>query len=171
MRNVEIARVFQDITEPLEMKGENPFTIRAYRKAAWTIEHLPREVETYLDEGFNLKSIPGVGDAIAKNTSELVTTGYLKYYEELWQEFPEGISELLAIPGVGPRTAYRMATELGITGIEELERAIAEGRVAGLSGLVSKAVESILHQIQALHRKDQRTPLGDAQAYLKDNDG
>jgi DNA polymerase (family 10) len=91
MRNVEIVRVFQDIADLLEMKGENPFKIRAYRKAARTIDGLPREVEIYLDEGFNLKSIPGVGDAIARKISELVSTGHLKFYEELRQEFPQGI--------------------------------------------------------------------------------
>lgn len=95
MRNAEISRVFQDIADLLEMKGENPFKIRAYRKAARTIDSLPREIETYLEEGGDLKSIPGVGDAIARKISEMVTTGRLNYYEKLRQDFPEGTGDIL----------------------------------------------------------------------------
>jgi DNA polymerase (family 10) len=162
MRNADIARVFQDVADLLELKGENPFKIRAYQKAARTIDYLPREIETYLEEGGDLKAIPGVGDAIARKITELVTTGHLKYYEELRQEFPEGISELLTVPGVGPKTARRLASELGISSVEELEQAIAGGRVAGLSRMGEKAAGNIAHHLQALRRKDQRTPIGDA---------
>ncbi len=162
MHNAEIIRIFQDIADLLELKGGNPFKIRAYQKAARTIDYLPREIETYLEAGGDLKAIPGVGDAIAKKISELVATGRLKYYEELRQEFPEGISELLAVPGVGPKTAHRLVTELGISSVEGLEQAIAGGRVAGLSRMGGKTAENIAHHLQALRRKDQRIPIGDA---------
>lgn len=162
MRNTEIVKVFQDIADLLELKGENPFKIRAYQRAARSIEHLPRELEIYLSEGGELKDIPGVGDAIAQKIGELMGTGKLEYYEKLRAEFPPGISNLLAIPGVGPKTAQRLATELGVTTVEELERAIAEGRVAQLFRMGEKTAENIRHQIQALRRKDQRIPIGEA---------
>ncbi len=161
MKNTEIAGVFQDIADLLELKGENKFKIRAYQRAARAIEHLPEEIEVMLDEGDDLKSIPGVGEAIAKKTTDLVTTGKLGYYEELKAEFPEGITRLLEIPGIGPKTAIKLS-ELGIKSVDELEQAIKDGSVANLFRLGEKTADNILHQIQALRRKDQRIPLGEA---------
>jgi DNA polymerase (family 10) len=162
MKNTEIAKVFQDIADLLELKGENPFKIRAYQRAARTIEHLPKEIEIMLEEGEDLKDIPGVGDAIAKKTTEMVNTGKLGYYEELKAEFPPGITGLLEIPGIGPKTANRLSTELGIKSVDELEQAIKEGRLSQIPRLGDKTAENILHQIQALRRKDQRIPIGEA---------
>jgi len=162
MKNTAIAKVFQDIADLLELKGENPFKIRAYQRAARTIEHLPKEMEIMLEEGEDLKNIPGVGEAIAKKTTELITTGKLGYYEDLKAEFPEGITGLLEIPGIGPKIAKRLSTELGITSVDELEQAIKDGRVAEMFRLGDKTADNILHQIQALRRKDQRIPIGEA---------
>ncbi len=146
----------------LELKGENPFKIRAYQRAARAIEHLPKEIEIMLEEGEDLQSIPGVGEAIAKKSIELVNTGKLHVYEELKAEFPEGITTLLEIPGIGPKTAKRLSTELGIKSVDELEQAIKDGRVAQLFRLGDKTADNILQQIQALRRKDQRIPIGEA---------
>jgi DNA polymerase (family 10) len=162
MKNSEVAKVFQDIADLLELKGENVFKIRAYQKAARAIEHYPRELKVMIEEGEDLQSIPGVGEAIAKKTTELLTTGKLGYYENLKAEFPQGITNLLAIPGIGPKTANKLSSELGISSVDELERAINEGRVAQLFRLGDKTADNILHQIQALRRKDQRIPIGEA---------
>ncbi len=162
MKNTAIAKVFQDIADLLELKGENVFKIRAYQRAARTIEHLPKEIEIMLEEGEDLRSIPGVGEAIAKKTTELVTTGKLGYYEDLKAEFPEGITSLLEIPGIGPKIASRLSTELEIRSVDELEQAIKDGRVARMFRLGDKTADNILHQIQALRRKDQRIPIGEA---------
>jgi DNA polymerase (family 10) len=162
MKNTNVARVFQDIADLLELKGENVFKIRAYQKAARAIEHHPRELEAMIEEGDDLQSIPGVGEAIAKKTTELITTGKLGYYENLKAEFPRGITNLLAIPGIGPKTASKLSSELGVSSADELERAITDGRVAQLFRLGQKTADNILHQIQALRRKDQRIPIGEA---------
>jgi DNA polymerase (family 10) len=162
MKNSEVAKIFQDIADLLELKGENIFKIRAYQKAARAIEHYPRELKVMLDESEDLQSIPGVGEAIAKKTTELMTTGKLGYYENLKAEFPQGVTNLLAIPGIGPKTANKLSSELEISSVDELERAINEGRVAKLFRLGEKTAENILHQIQALRRKDQRIPIGEA---------
>jgi DNA polymerase (family 10) len=162
MKNTEIAKVFEDMADLLELKGENKFKIRAYQRAARAIDYLPKEIEIMLEEGEDLQSIPGVGEAIAKKTVELVNTGKLGAYEELKAGFPEGITALLEIPGIGPKTANKLSMELGIQSVEELEAAIDDGRVAKLFRLGDKTAENILQQIQALRRKDQRIPIGEA---------
>ena len=162
MKNSDVAKVFQDIADLLELKGENVFKIRAYQKAARAIDYYPRELEALIDEGEDLRSIPGVGEAIAKKAAELITTGKLGYYEDLKAESPQGITNLLDIPGIGPKTANRLSSELGVSSVDELERAINEGQLAKLSRLGEKTAENILHQIQTLRRKDQRIPIGKA---------
>jgi len=162
VKNTAIVKVFSDIADLLELKGENAFKIRAYQKAARAIEHYPKEVGIMLDEGETLRNIPGVGEAIAKKTTELVTTGKLGYYENLKAEFPEGITNLLAIPGIGPKTANRLSSELEVRSVDALEQAIKGGRVAKLFHLGDKTVDNIRQQIQALRRKDQSIPIGEA---------
>jgi len=119
MENTEIARVFQDIADFLELKGENPFKIRAYRKVVRSIEHLPVEVEQLVKED-RLKEIPGAGEAITKKITELVTTGKLEYYEKLKAEFPEEISALLDVPGIGPKTAMLLSSKLGVKSADDI---------------------------------------------------
>jgi DNA polymerase IV (family X) len=162
MKNTAIAKVFSDIADLLELKGENVFKIRAYQKVARAIEHHPKEIKIMLDEGEDLRNIPGVGEAIAKKTTELLTTGRLGYYEDLKAEFPQGITNLLSVPGIGPKTASRLSGELGVNSVDALEEAINDGRVAQLFRLGDKTAGNILQQIQALRRKDQRIPVGEA---------
>ena len=88
MKNSEVAGVFQDIAVLLELKRENPFKIRAYQKVARSVKQLPIEVKQLVTED-RLKEVPGVGEAITKKITELVTTGKLDYYEKLKAEFPE----------------------------------------------------------------------------------
>ncbi len=162
MRNTAIAKVFSDIADLLELKGENQFKIRAYQKVVRAIEHYPKEIRIMIDEGEDLKNIPGVGDAIAKKTTELVTTGKLEYYEKLKAEFPKGITNLLDIPGIGPKTASKLCSELGITSADSLEQAIKDGSVATLFRLGEKTANNILQQVEASRRKDQRISIGEA---------
>jgi len=163
VKNSDIAKVFQDIADLLELKGENPFKIRAYQRVVRSIEHLPVEVEQLVKED-RLKEIPGAGEAIIKKITELVTTGKLGYYEELKADFPEGISTLLDVPGIGPKTAMLFSSDLGIRSVDELEAAITSGKVALLPRMGDKVAENILHHIQTLRRKkkEQRIPIGEA---------
>ncbi len=160
MKNTEVAKIFQDIADLLELKGENVFKIRAYQKAVFSLEHLPQEVEELVRED-RLTEVPGVGEAIAKKITELVTTGHLRYYDELKAEFPMGISTLLEVPGIGPKTAMLLSKELDIKSIDELEAAITEGKVASLPRMGEKTSENIQRHIQALKHKDQRIPIGE----------
>jgi DNA polymerase (family 10) len=88
--NIEIAEIFQDIANLLKLKGDNVFKIRAYQNAARVIEDLPKELIVMHEEGEDLKSIPGIGEAIAKKTIELLITGKLVFYENLKAESPGG---------------------------------------------------------------------------------
>jgi DNA polymerase (family 10) len=159
MNNGEVAGVFQDISDLLELKGESLFKVRAYQKAVRSIEHLPVELSQLMAEG-KLREVPGIGEAIEKKITELLTTGRLKYYEELRAEFPIGVLSLLQVPGVGPKTAMRLSTELGVKSIEELEQAIVDGRVAGLFRMGDKTAENILRGLLFMRTKEQRIPIG-----------
>lgn len=167
MRNTELARTFQEIADILEIKGENIFKVRAYQKAARTIEHWPQELEMVLKED-KLQEIPGVGEAIAKKITELLATGKLQYYEELKADMPEGVTELLKVPGIGPKTAWKLVTELRIKNLEELEKAIADGKVAQLFRMGDKTAENILNSLQAMRRKDRRISLGQARPIVEE---
>jgi DNA polymerase (family 10) len=163
MKNSEIVKILEDIADFLELKGENVFKARAYQKAARSIEFLCEDIEKLVKED-RLNEIPGVGEAISKKLTELITTGHIKYYDNLRAEFPPGIGTFLDVPGIGPRTALLLAQKLNITTIDELEKAIEDGRVADLPRLGEKTARNILHQIQAYRKKksEQRVPLGSA---------
>ncbi|HLB13127.1 MAG TPA: DNA polymerase/3'-5' exonuclease PolX [Dehalococcoidia bacterium] len=161
MNNVAIAEVMESIAQLLELKGESSFKVRAYRRAAQAIENLPAEVERLMREG-RLREIPGVGDSISQKIIELLGSGKCEYYENLRAEFPSGITRLMEIPGIGPKTASRLAKDLSIATVEDLEQAVLDGRVAKLPRMGEKLAENILHHLRSLRRKDQRIPLGQA---------
>ena len=161
VKNTEIAKIFQDIADLLELKGELQFKVRAYQRAARAIESLPVPIEKLLEEG-KLRDIPGIGEAMEKKIKEIVETGRLEYYERLKSEFPEGITRLMDIPGVGPKLALRFVKELGITTPEELERAILDGKVAKLPRLGEKTAQNILKNIRSMRSKEKRFLLGKA---------
>ena len=159
MKNSEVAAVLQDIPDFLELKGEVVFKVRAYQKAVRSIEQLPVELEQLQRED-RLREVSGIGEAIARKVTELLTTGRLDYYDRLRAEFPQGIIALLDVPGIGPKTALRLSGELGITSLEDLEKAIVEGRVAGVFRLGDRTADNILRHIQSLRSKEQRIPIG-----------
>lgn len=154
MNNAELARVFDDISRLLEVERDSPFKIRAYRAAARAIAAHPVELRDMLGQGGDLKDIPGIGEAIAKKTTELLTTGKLEFFEKLKQSTPAGVLELMQIPGIGPRTAALLATELGIASIDELADALRSGAVATLPGLGEKTARALLKEIEARQHRD-----------------
>lgn len=163
MDNSQIAEVFEDIARLLEMKGEeSAFTIRAYERAARSIGLHPTDVERMVREGQSLRQIPGVGEAISAKITELVNTGKLEYYEKLKAEFPEGVREMMHIPGLGPKTIMRVWKELGVASVAELEQAILDGRLATMPRMGKKTAENILRQIQFARTKGVRMPIGKA---------
>ena len=162
MNNTQIAEVFDKISSLSQLKGESVFVIRAYQRAAHTIERSPVELEQYVREDKDLKEIDGIGDAIAKKILELLDTGRLEFYESLKAEFPPGLLEIMDIPGVGPKTALRLVDELGVNTVDDLEQAIEDGRVEQMPRLGKKAADNILRHLRTLRTKDRRTPIGQA---------
>lgn len=167
MDNREIAGILADIGELLEVKGEVVFKTRAYQKAAQAIAGWPEPLTRVAKEG-RLGSIPGIGKAISDKVATLVATGRLPYYENLKAEFPAGMLSLMDVPGVGPKTAYRISKELGIQSPEELEAAAKAGKLRTLSGMGEKKEEAILRSLEQLRRKDSRRPVAEVLPVVND---
>ena len=162
MDNSEIAQVFEELAILSEMKGEVVFKVRAYQRAARAIDQLSLSLEDAVREGMDLKTIPGVGSAISQKIQELVTPGQMQTYQRLKSELPSGFLTLMNVPGIGPKTAMLVAKELGASSIEEMERAILEGKLSTLPRMGEKTAENILRHIRSLRSKDGRTPIGEA---------
>ncbi|MDQ7844099.1 MAG: DNA polymerase/3'-5' exonuclease PolX [Armatimonadota bacterium] len=159
MQNRAIAAMFNDIADMLEIKQDSPFRITAYRRAARALETLSEDVAAVAARGA-LTSIPGIGKGTAEKIEEFLRTGRCRYYDELRASLPEGITALMAVPEVGPKTALLLHQRLGITTIEQLEQACREGRVRTLPRLGAKTEENILKGIALLRRTKERQPLG-----------
>ena len=162
MTNSEIAEAFETIVGLLEMKGEKSFTIRAYQRAARTIDRFPRDLDAMLRAEEDLTAIPGIGKAISDKITELVSTGQMSFLKRLESEFPAGVIDMLAIPGLGPKTVVRIWKELGVTSITELEVAVDDGRIASLPRMGKKSAENIQRSIQFARSKSDRIPIARA---------
>ena len=143
----------------LSLKAESTFTIRAYQRAACTIEHLPTELSLLVKEESDLRQIPGIGEAIsAKITEPRDHRSAWSTWKSSSQSSPEGILALMDVPGIGPKTALRITTELGVSNVEELEQAIVEGRMSAMPRLGAKTADNILRHIRSERTKDRRIP-------------
>jgi DNA polymerase (family 10) len=160
--NQAVAQVFADIATLLQLKGESVFKIRAYTRAADVFEHLPGQIALLARDEELLKEIPGIGDAIASKTHELVTTGKMQYFENLRGEFAPGLLEIMTVPEVGPKTALRAAEDLGVESIDDLEAAIRDGSFATLPRVGKKKAASILRHIETRMSQADRMPIGKA---------
>ncbi|MGB7748998.1 MAG: DNA polymerase/3'-5' exonuclease PolX [Verrucomicrobiia bacterium] len=142
-----VAEILVEIGTLLELKGENPFKTRAYLNAARTIEGLSEPLAKIVAEN-RLGEIKGVGKALTKKITELVTTGELKYYDELKASIPPGLIEMLEIPGLGPKKIQALNQKLGVDSVEKLEAACQNGKVAELDGFGEKTQANILEGIE-----------------------
>lgn len=158
MKNQQIAKIFNEIAELLELKGENVFRIRAYRRAAQNIDGLSKDVASLSEE--ELTAIPGIGKDLGGKIREYLETGRIAKHEELKKEIPAGVLNLLRVPGLGPKKAKQFYDTLKIKSIDELEAAIRSGRLKGLPGIQAKTEENILQGIALLKRGSERRPLG-----------
>ena len=161
MRNVEVARLLYDISELLEIKGENTFKIRAYAKAARAIESLEEDIEKTASKK-KLKDIPGVGESIAEKIEEYLSNGSLEFYDELKKQVPEKLHELLKIPGIGPKTVQSLHKEFGISSMAELEKAAKEHKLRLLSHFGATKEKNLLKAIERYRMRSSRIPLGTA---------
>jgi DNA polymerase (family 10) len=161
MDKEQVAEILVSIGTLLELKGENPFKTRAYANAARTIETLNEPLAKVIAEN-RLGEIKGIGDALQKKITELVTTGKLAYYDELKASVPAGLVAMLDIPGLGPKKVKALNDELGIASVEQLEQACKENKIAGLKGFGEKTQANILEGINRRRSYASKHLLADA---------
>ncbi|MDI6776529.1 MAG: DNA polymerase/3'-5' exonuclease PolX [Syntrophales bacterium] len=167
MKNREVAELLYNIGELLELKGENPFKIRAYSKAARAVENLSADIEEIRAKK-ELQTIQGIGAAIAKKIDEYLRTGRLEYYEELSNEIPRGLKELLKVPGIGPKTIQIVYQEVGTTDMDSLEKAAKSHKLQGLPGFGETKEENIIKAIKRYRERSGRIPLGKAYSLVEE---
>lgn len=163
MKKEEVSIILEEIGFLLELKGENPFKVRAYYNAARAIKGLEGSLEEMVQQG-ELRRIKGIGEALSKKISDLVTTARLPYYEELKATVPAGLREMVRIPHLGPKKIKALYEKLGITTVGELEYACQENRLVDLPGFGAKTQENILQGIEVLKRYRGRFLYGDVAA-------
>jgi DNA polymerase (family 10) len=155
MDKKQVAAILEEIATLLEFKGENPFKTRAYNNAARALEGLTEDLAE-LVASRRLREIKGIGDAISEKITELVTTGRLKYYDDLRAGFPAGLLDLLRIPGLGSKKAKKLFEALNITSIDALEKACRENRLIDLEGFGKKSQEKFLEGIRQVREFSSR---------------
>ncbi len=160
-RNKEVAAVLEEIAILLQIQGKDKFKPRAYERAVRAINALGEDIEGVADRG-DLTSIPGIGKGIAEVITKYLDDGSIEALDELRTEIPVKVSELNAIPGVGPMKIKLFYDELKVTDIELLERAIQQGEVIGLKGMGKKSVEQIVEGIRLVREGLKRTIYADA---------
>ncbi len=165
LSNADLARVFHDIGDMLEVKGELVFKTVAYHRAADAIAHSPVELSAAYRAGERPK-VPGVGQAISDKIDELARTGHLAFYDRLVAEVPPSLVELLRVPGVGPRTVRVLHEELGVESLEDLRQAAEAGRLRSVKGLSVKTEQSVLDGIAALETRETRMLLEAAETLV-----
>ncbi|MDO9313564.1 MAG: DNA polymerase/3'-5' exonuclease PolX [Burkholderiaceae bacterium] len=157
IQNAEVAGVFTEIADLLEIEGANPFRIRAYRNAARTIGTLSRSVHSMVAHGEDLDALPGIGIDLAAKMTEIVSTGRCALLDRLRTELPSGISELLEVPGLGPKRVRALHHELGVQSVEQLHCAARDGRIQQIAGFGARLQQAILDATAAHAPSASRT--------------
>ena len=150
MDNHAIARILRETADLLEIKGENPFKIRAYRNCADITANHPHEFALLEEAG--LREIPGIGKDLAARIREIATTGDTAFHQDLLAEFPATILDILRLQGIGPKTVATLYKELDIRTLEDLEKACVDGRIRALKGMGIKKESLILKALDERKR-------------------
>ena len=157
LTNFELARVFREIGDMLEIMGEVVYKAVAYRRVADAIERFPEDVASLYRRGTPPK-LPGAGPALSQKLAELSETGSLAYHAKLHAQVPDGLLEILKIPGVGPRTVKLLHEERGIDSVDALRAAAADGQLRGIKGLSERTEQNILAGIARLGAEGHPRP-------------
>ena len=160
MKNIEIAQIFNNIANMLEIENENPFRIRAYRRAAENLENIAEDIEELVAKG-ELEGLPGIGKDLASKIEEFIKTGKIKFYEDLKKHAPLVVLDLMGIPGIGPKTAKLLATKLRLKSIKGLEKKLKNlNQLKKLPGIKEKTLSNILRGIEFVKKSKGKTSLG-----------
>jgi len=161
LENQEVAAIFHEIADLLELGDGNPFRVRSFRRAAQVIQTLPEHVATMLEAG-TLAKVPGIGEGILTRIKQIVETGDCTDHLELRKAHPPGLLEMLRIEGMGPKKVRLVFVELGIRTVDELEAAARAGHIAALPRMGDKTQANLLKAIEVFRRQTGRVRLGDA---------
>src|SRR3990167_4787056 len=145
--NKKIAKILNDISAAYTIKDESRFKIIAYQNAAASIEHATSEIKDLWEEG-KLDTLPGLGENIRKHLDELFTTGKVKHFNAVTEDIPQVVFELLKVRGVGPKTAYKLATSLKLKSLKDLAQKAKSGQVAKIPGFGHKSEQEILESLK-----------------------
>ncbi len=162
VQNAEIAAMFDQAAELLEIQGENPFRVRAYRRAARTIEGLPRSIETMLSDGTDLSELPGIGKDLAGKIADIVKTGQFALLEQLKKRLPGELGDIASLPGLGPKRIKLLYDRLKVRTLADLQDAIKAGRLRRLRGF-GPVMEKKLADALARPRGEKRFKLAVAE--------
>ena len=166
MDKKDIIEVLERIGTMLEIKGENPFKIRAYFSGARTLQTMEEDLGEVIGEG-RLGEIPGIGKALTEKVETLYTTGELEFYDKLVASVPSGLMDLLEVPGLGGKKIKALHVQLGVDSIDSLTKACKEGKVAELKGFGAKTQEKILSGIKNREAYAARHLWWDARAVVE----
>ncbi|HUF69485.1 MAG TPA: DNA polymerase/3'-5' exonuclease PolX, partial [Longimicrobiales bacterium] len=167
MNNTAIARALTGIADLLEIRGENPFKVRAYRRATRTVEGLTRPLAAMVDAGADLTTLPGIGRDIARVITELVQTGESGRLSDLEREIPATLGDLMRLNGIGPRRARQLHDALRIETLADLRTALERGDVERIPGFGPKTAETI-RQSLSRPRGPVRFRLADVEPIVDD---
>lgn len=173
VHNAEIATMFDQAAELLEIKGDNPFRIRAYRRAARVVEGLPKSVTTLVKGGEDLSELPGIGKDLAGKIAEIAATGKFKLLESLKRELPGQLGEIAALPGLGPKRVKLLYDRLHVSSLEDLRRVLRQGRLGEIKGFGPVIEQKLRAALQKpAGEKRFKLPIAEAEAdallkYLK----
>lgn len=163
MRNGEIARLFDELADLLEIDGANPFRVRAYRNAARTIGDFSESIAALAQQGeAALRELPGIGEDLAKKIVVIVQTGRLPQLEEMQKKVPRGVVEMLRLPNLGPKKAAALFEHLKVQSLDQLREAAEQGRIAGIKGFGAKTEQAILAGLSQLTTTEQRRLISEA---------
>lgn len=165
IHNADIARAFEEIADLLDISDANPFRIRAYRNAARVLGELQLDIGAAVGRGEDLPKLPGIGEDLSNKIREIATTGRCALLERLRKAFPPAITELLRIPGLGPKRVKALYHELDVQTLEQLYRAALDGRIRGLPGFGEKTEANILDAVKTRLSKARRFKLAVAAQY------
>lgn len=167
VHNEDIAKIFEEMADLLEIEDANPFRVRAYRNAARTVRGLPRELSELVEEGRDLTKLPTIGKDLAAKIKEILATGRASALDKLHKEVPASLEVLLSIPGLGPKRVKTLYHELKIETLKQLEQAARAGSLHTLDGFGRKREQQILETITTHRKKKQRFLRSTAAEYAK----
>lgn len=163
--NNEVAQIFNKVAALLEIEGENPFKIRAYRNAAITIENLPHNASMMVEKNEDLTELPGIGRDLADKIKNIVKTGELELLAELENKFPPGLSKLMDVPGLGPKKVKKLYDALNVQNLDDLAKAADEKKIRSLPDFSVKTEEHIAGEVKKIKNEYNRIKLSVADQY------